>query len=62
MVVMTAMRTRRTAFTSEGLLKEIRVFDADLKAGRVKIAFKGTPSGAAKFLKDIRSTVDSLNI
>ena len=62
MVTLTAMRTRRIAFTKGGRLKEIRVFDADLKAGKVKIVFKGTPSGAAKFLRYARNTVDSFNL
>ena len=62
MVRLTKMRTRRTAFTRGGQLKEIRVFGADLKTGKVKIAFTGTLSGAAKFLKDARNTVDRLNL
>ena len=62
MVVPTAVRTRRTTFTRGGQLKEIRVFDADLQTGKVKIAFKGTFSGANRFLKDARHIVDSLNL
>ena len=62
MVVLTTMRTRRIALTKEGRVKEIRVFDADLKTGKVKIVFKGPFSGAAKFLKDVRNTVDRLNL
>ena len=62
MAVLTAMRTRRTTFTRGGRLKEILVFDADLKVGKVKIFFKGMFPGAAKFLKDTRNTVDNLNL
>lgn len=61
MVVLTTMRTRRTTFIRGDQLKEIRVFDADLQAGQVKIAFMGTFSGATRFLKDTKNIVDSLN-
>lgn len=61
MIILTAMRTRHTVFTRGGRLKEIRVFDADLRTDRVKCAFKDAISGVHAFLKDIGNIVCGFN-
>lgn len=61
MVMLTTMRTRRTIFTRGGRLKEIWVFDVDLRMGRIKYAFKDTISETYAFLKDIGNIMCGFN-